>query len=128
MAHNPHHVHLIREMAEMFEPIFSKSPQAIYLYLDDEHKICNKKFAQLLGYSSPQQWVDNLYPVDDVSKEDQEKAINAYMDASRRCKASTLSVTWKAKNGKKVPTVVILAPIFYQGEVFVLHFISKKTK
>ena len=52
MAHDAHHQHLVKELAEQLEPVLSNSPQAIYLYLDDEHKTCNQKFADLLGYNS----------------------------------------------------------------------------
>ena len=121
-----HHLHLVKEVAEMLEPVLSKSPQAIYIYLDDAHKICNQKFADLLGYKSIQEWVDNEYPIDDVSEEDQEKGIKAYMDASKNLKASSLSGTWVKKDGTKVKTTTTLAPFTYKGEVFVIHFIDKK--
>lgn len=125
MAHDIHHEHLVKELTEQLEPIFSNSPQAIYLYLDDEHKSCNKKFADMLGYKSPKEWVENEFPIEDVSKEDQEKAIEAYMNASRKLIASTLTGTWINKNGKKIKTTVTMTPITYKGEVFVLHFISE---
>lgn len=97
MSHDPHHEHLIRELTEQLEPIFSHSPQGIYLYLDDTHKSCNKKFAEMLGYSSPEEWVANEYPIGDVIEKEQEKGIKAYMDASREYKATTLPITWKKK-------------------------------
>lgn len=121
-----HHQHLVKELAEQLEPVLSKSPQAIYIYLDDAHKICNQKFADLLGYSSVQQWVDNEYPIDDLSEEDQEKGINAYMDASKKFKAGSIQGTWVKKDGTKIKTDVILAPLSYKGEVFVIHFISEE--
>lgn len=126
MTHDPHHEHLVKELGAQLESVFSKSPQAIYLYLDDEHKTCNKKFADMLGYDSVREWVDNLYPVDDISKKDQEKGIKAYMEASRKFKASTLSAEWIKKDGKKINTEVIMVPLTYKGEVFVLHFITAK--
>ena len=55
MTHNPHHEHLIAEIKELFEPLLTNSKQAIYISLDDEHKICNSKFADLLGYKSTQE-------------------------------------------------------------------------
>ena len=125
-AHNIHHLHLIKELAEELKPVLSKSPQAIYLYLDDEHKTCNKKFADLLGYKSVKAWVDNQYPISDVDEKDQEKGIEAYMNASRKFKASTFSGTLVKKNGKKIKAEIIMAPISYKGEVFVPHFISEK--
>lgn len=126
MAHDKHHEHLVKELTEQLEPVFSNSPQGIYLYLDDEHKSCNKKFADMLGYKSTQEWVDNEFPISDVAEEDQEKGIQAYMNASRKLIASTLSGTLIRKDGKKIKTEITMVPITYRNEVFVLHFISEK--
>ena len=126
MAHNPHHEHLIIEVSKMLQPVLAKSTQAIYVYLDDEHKICNKKFADLLGYKSPQEWVDNQYPISDVDEAEQEKGIKAYMEASNKFQASVIPATWIKKDGKKIKTQVIMAPFTYKDEVFVLHFITLK--
>ncbi len=128
MAHDIHHLHLVKELAEQLEPVFSHSPQGVYLYLDDEHKTCNKKFADMIGYSTPAEWVANQYPISDVVEEDQEKGIKAYMDASRNFKASSLPLTYTRKGGKKIHVQITLVPISYKGEVFVLHFISPKDK
>lgn len=125
MAHDEHHEHLVKEIAEQFEPVLSKSPQGVYIYLDDAHKICNKKFAEMLGYESVAEWVANEFPVGDVSEEDQEKVINAYGEASRSLKASKLSVSIVRKDHKKIKVDIIMAPITYKEEVFVVHFISE---
>lgn len=126
MADNPHHIHLVKELTEQLEPLFSNSPQAIYLYLDDEHKVCNQKFADMLGYASPEEWVANPNPIDDVREEDQEKGIQAFVDASEHFKASTLSAMWVRKDGEKINTEVTMVPLPYKNEVFVLHFITQK--
>lgn len=126
MSHNPHHEHLIEEIEAMLRPVLTKSPQAIYVYLDDEHKICNKKFADMLGYKNAREWIQNLYPVDDLDPKDQKNGIQAYMNASQKFQASTIPATWITKKGKRVKTMVTLAPFVYEGEVFVLHFISPK--
>ena len=125
MAHDVHHEHLVRELTEQLEPVLSNSPQAIYLYLDDEHKTCNQKFADLLGYSSIQEWVDNQTPVSDVAEEDQEKVIEAYGEASENFKASALSVSVVKKDGTKLKVNIIMSPIVYKGETFVIHFINE---
>jgi PAS domain S-box-containing protein len=126
MAHDAHHDHLIKELTEQFEPIYTSSPQGVYLYLDDEHKSCNKKFADMLGYASPDEWVANEFPVGDVLEKDRENVIEAYMQASENLKASTLEATLVNKNGKQIKTEVTMAPITYRNEVFVLHFITLK--
>ena len=126
MAHDVHHEHLIKEVEDLFKPLLSKSPQAIYIYLDDQHKICNNKFADMLGYESIKEWVDYEFPVEDLDQKDQEKGIKAYMNASRKLQAGSLDGTWVTKKGKKIKTNVILAPFTYKNEVFVLHFITLK--
>src|SRR3989344_5058534 len=126
MAHDEHHEHLIKELADQLDPVFSNSPQAIYLYLDDTHKICNQKFADMLGYSSIEEWVGNEASVGDVSEEDQPKVIDAYGEASRQFKASTLEASIVRKDGKRIKTKIIMAPITYKNEVFVLHFVSEE--
>lgn len=123
---NKHHIHLIKELAEQFEPVFSNSPQGVYIYLDDEHKICNKKFADMVGYKSVEQWVANEYPVADVIEGDQKKVINAYGEASRSFKASKILASIMKKDGKKIKVNVIMSPISYKGEVFVIHFITEE--
>ena len=125
MTHDPHHEHLIKEVAEMLRPVLSKSPQGVYIYLDDEHKICNKKYAEMLGYKSVSEWVKNPYPIDDTLEKDQEKGIKAYMDASEKFKASSFSGSLVTKKGRKIKTSVTVVPFTYKGEVFVLHFFSK---
>lgn len=124
MAHDEHHEHLVKELVEQLEPVFSKSPQAIYLYLDDVHKICNQKFADMLGYKSTSEWVSNENPVGDISKEDQPKIIEAYGQASRHFEASAVAATIVKKDGTRLKTKIIMVPVTYKGEVFVLHFIN----
>ena len=48
------------------KPVLEKSEQAIYLYLHDNHKVRNKKFADLIGYKSPKEWADAEAPLSDV--------------------------------------------------------------
>jgi len=126
MSHDEHHEHILKEISEQLEPLFKNSPQAIYLYLDDTHKICNQNFADLLGYKTIQEWVDNEFPVEDLDEADRDKGIEAYGHASEDLVASTLDGTWITKDGKKIKSEVTLVPLPYRNEVFVLHFITKK--
>lgn len=124
MTHHEHHEHLVKEVEEILKPILLHSPQAIYVYLDDTHKTCNKKFSDMLGYKTPKEWVANEYPIDDIVEKDQKKGIQAYMNASEKYIATTVTGTWVKKNGKKIKTQIIMVPFTYKKEVFVIHFIS----
>lgn len=126
MTHDVHHEHLVTELADQLEPVLTNFPQATYLYLDDEHKTCNQKLFDMLGYSSIEEWVSNESPVGDISEEDQPKVIQAYGDASGHFKASTLSTTIIKKDRTRIETKIIMVPITCKGEVFVLRFISEE--
>lgn len=123
---HPHHEDLVKGISDQMKLVLSKSPQAIYIYLDDNHKVCNKKFADLLGYKSAREWANTEAPLDDVVEEDQEKVISAYVDASEKMAASCIEVGFKnVKTGKVAKTRMVMVPIVYEGHVFALHFLSK---
>lgn len=126
MDEQQHHEELIKGITEQLKPILGKSEQAIYVYLDDTHKACNKKLADLLGYKSAKEWADTEAPLADVVEEDQQAVITAYENAMEQMVASALEVRVKnVKTGKAIKTKMILVPIAHNGHLFALHFISK---
>ena len=50
-----HHEELIIGISTQMKNILDSSQQSIYIYLDDIHKVCNEKFATLLGYHSAEE-------------------------------------------------------------------------
>ena len=126
MEEQHHHEELVEGIGQEMKPVLEKSGQAIYIYLDDNHKVCNKKFADLLGYKSPKEWADAEAPLSDVVEEDQQGVINAYMSASEKMVASTIEVRVKnIKTGKIVKTRMIIVPVGHVGHIFTAHFLSK---
>jgi PAS domain S-box-containing protein len=117
---------LLAGARKQFNNIFEKSAQAIYIYRDDVNKVCNKKFASLLGYSSPEEWaaVKENFPDAFVAKESQQTLIRAYQAAMEKFVGSTNRVVWRTKDGKPVQTTTILVPIIHEGEAMALHFVS----
>ena len=125
MDEQQHHEALVKGVTEQMKPVLEKSEQAIYIYLDDNHKVCNKKFADLLGYKSPQEWADAEAPLSDVVEEDQQAVMTAYESAMARMVASAIEIRFKnVKTSKIVKTRMILVPIAHQGHLFALHFLS----
>ena len=126
MAQEKHHEELVRGISEQLKPILEKSEQAVYIYLDDTHKVCNKKFASLLGYKSPSEWAAAEAPLADVIEADQDKVASAYEKASEKLVASSLDITVKnIKTKELIKTKMIMAPTVYEGHVFVIHFLNK---
>ena len=127
MSEQSHHEDLVNRFHGQLKQIFDDSPQAIYLYLDDNHKVCNKKFASLLGYGSPDDWAKIENPLEEnVAKESQDAVVSAYFDASEKMIASQMDVKMKTTSGSVLEASVIVVPVAYQNHMFALYFISKK--
>lgn len=45
------HAELISHLEEQFRPVFEGSPDGVYLWLDEAHKACNARLAELFGYT-----------------------------------------------------------------------------
>jgi len=126
MKEKEHHEELVKGITEQMKPVLEKSEQAIYIYLDDNHKVCNKRFADLLGYKSPKEWADTDAPLADVVEEDQQSVVKAYMNASEKMVASASEVRVKnVRTGRIVKTRMVIAPVSHAGHVFTVHFFSK---
>jgi hypothetical protein len=126
MAEEKHHSQLIKGISEQLKLILDKSEQAVYIYLDDTHKVCNKKFASLTGYKSVEEWASTDAPLADVIESDQKKVVAAYDKASEKLVASSVEITLKnVKTSDLIRTRLIMAPTVFQGQVFVIHFVTK---
>ena len=118
-----HHEELIKGVAREQKILLDNSPQAIYIYFDDTHKVCNKKFAALLGYKSPAEWAKMDAPLADVVEKDQPKVIDAYGKASDKLIAGKIAISLKnIKTGKIIKTDLLMVPIIFDDHVFVMHF------
>lgn len=120
-----HHEELVKGLADQMAQILESSDQAMYIYLDDVHKMCNTKFAELLGYRSPKEWANiqgSLEPF--VEKDSHETIASAYWKAVEKFAASSVRVNWKKKQGGIIETNVILVPMAYSKHILAVHFIE----
>jgi len=126
MTSEPKHQAIIDWLSTELKPMLDSSRQATYVYVCDEHKMCNPQFATLLGYKSAQQWTTDNTPFLDafVAEGSRDTLLTAYQNAMNHGVGSNFEVAWKKKSGGTVKTQVILVPLSYQGQRFALHFIS----
>lgn len=111
---------------KQFGALLDYSEQAMYVYLDDHHNMCNKRFAAMLGYKPTQLAPGkDAFSLDMVEVKSQKAIISAYRNAMEKGICSTISVTWLKKGGSKVRTRVTLVPVPFEGQIAALHFISK---
>lgn len=97
-----HHGDLIQSVTKEYQDILDNSDQSIYIYLDDVNKVCNKKFASLLGYESEDEWakIDTSFPEVFVDSQSQEALISSFQDAMEKKVGSTNKIVWKKKRWK----------------------------
>ena len=56
-----HHEELVNGLYNQMKKILDSSEQPIFIYLDDNHKICNQRFAAFLGYKSATRLGKNIW-------------------------------------------------------------------
>lgn len=120
-----HHEELVKGLYDQMKPVLDKSEQPIFIYLDDNHKACNGRFAALLGYKSPEDWaaIGGFLDVFVVEKS-RETLSTAYWNAMNKMAASTIQLTLMKKGGGTIETTMVLVPIFFEGHLFSVHFVT----
>ena len=130
MSHDHDHGHshgdLLSEFATELAPLLESTEQGVYIFFDDEHKVCNETFASLLGYGSAAEWahMEGSFPEVFVDAGSHDVLIDAYRKAMEDIAASTIKIQWKKKSGGTADSTVMLVPISYQNHLFALHFVS----
>ena len=119
------HEELIAGISKQMKGILDSSQQAVYIYLDDIHKVCNRKYASLLGYRSPEEWANDENLMDaTVERSSQETLVTAYNQVMKKFIPANIKITWKKKSGGTVATSVVMVPIAFDDHFFALHFVS----
>ena len=126
MATN-HRSDVFKGALDRIEGLFADSAQAMYVFLDDELKACNERFAKLLGYKSAGDWakvVDDI-PRAFVMDDSIDTVIGAFQAALNDGVAQCVPVTWRRKDGKGVKTDAIFVPFDHDGHRMCLHFVDR---
>jgi hypothetical protein len=127
LSHAHSHKEVISRVREELDEVFEESEQGVYVYLDDSSKVCNNKFAKMLGYKTPEEWakvMDN-FPEVFVAPKDRRLLVETFQKAMNSLVGSMVSITWKKKGGGEAPSKTILVPIVKDGHRMALHFVSE---
>jgi len=120
-----HHEELVKGLYEQMKPVLDGSEQPIFIYLDDNHKACNSKLASMLGFKSPQEWAEKQGFLEAyVAEKSRETLATAYWASVQKMAASTIQLTWMKKDGATIDSTMVLVPMFFQGHMFSVHFVT----
>ena len=93
------HDRAAHELAAHLAPIFAESPDGVYVWLDEEHWVCNERFAQMFGYASPDELNDTPYLLQRLVHEDDQA--NVSWNYWNRVQALAFPVTFRFRGVAK---------------------------
>ena len=114
-----------KELAEHLRPIFDASPDGVYVWLDEEHWICSQRFAELLGYDSPDELNDTPYLLQRwVHEDDQGQFSWSYWNRVQTLAfPTTVWFRGKRKDGSEALFETEMIPLTFGGHTFAYHFV-----
>lgn len=120
------HVKILREVGEQFRPMLDKSPEGIYVYIDEVHKICNERLARMFGLSVLE-WEDMEGFVNrHVAEGDQDKVIETYhRHIHQELTSARLQARGVRKDGSTFAFEMDMIPFPWRGEMLALHFVRE---
>jgi PAS domain S-box-containing protein len=120
------HEQILRDMLEQFRPVFENSPDGVYLYLDDRHKICNERMAAMFGLTSEEWSAVPNFLAGFVAEEDQELVAKNYQ---QHVAALTRPVTFRfrarRKDGSAFTAETEMIPMSWRGHPVAYHFVRE---
>jgi len=123
MAEEHEHVKILKELGEQFRPMFEKSPEGIYLYIDEVHKICSERFAKMFGLTVTEWEEMEGFVNKHVAEEDVEMVVQTYHEHIHQ---SLTPARFRGdcirKNGSRFKVEVDMIPFPWRGEMVALHF------
>jgi PAS domain S-box-containing protein len=114
-----------KELAEHLQPLFDASPDGMYVWLDEEHWVCNQRFADLLGYDSPDELNDTPNFLQRMVHEDDQQHFS--WNYWNRVQALAFPATFRfratRKDGSTFQAETDMIPLTYGGHTFAYHFV-----
>jgi len=114
------------ELLDEFTPVLLHSPDGVYLYLDDKHKVCNRRMADLFGMTV-EEWNKTPGFLDDfVAPEDRDLvAMNYQKHIAGLTRPVTFRFKARRKNGESFLAETDMIPMSWKGYLIAYHFVRE---
>ena len=117
---------IIQELAEQFRPVMEQSPDGVYLWLNEAHKVCNQRLASLFGHTA-EEW-NTTEPFLDNFVAEEDRRIFSW-NYHNRVAALAFPVTFRfrglRKDGSTFSAETDMIPISYRGHAVAYHFVRQ---
>jgi len=114
-----------KELAEHLAPIFESSPDGVYVWLDEQHWVCNERFAHLFGYEGADELRDTPSLLQRIVHEDDQQLFSWLYWNRVQAHAFPVSRRFRGvrKDGTTVDAESDLIPLTFGGHTFAYHFV-----
>lgn len=114
----------IAELAEQLRPLLDESPDGVYLWLDESHKVCNARMAALHGMTVEEWCRAEPFLESFIAEADREQYAWNYHN---RVRALAFPVTFRfhgrRKDGTTFAAETDMIPLTYREHVVAYHFV-----
>jgi PAS domain S-box-containing protein len=121
------HERVTPELAAHLKPVFDSSPDGVYVWLDEEHWICNQRFADIFGYGSPEELNNTPYLLQRLVHEDDQGVVS--WNYWNRVQEHAYPVTFRFRGVRKDGSACLIEtdmiPLTFGGHTFAYHFVRK---
>ena len=118
------HERWIAELEQQWAPLLEMCPDAVYFYIDDEHKTCNQAAADLYGMTIEHFKAMESYLDECVAEEDIDLVIHHYFEHfEQEVRPTTFDFTGLRQDGTRFPATAFNIPIVHDGKLMLLAFV-----
>jgi hypothetical protein len=122
------HEEWLAAIGEQLAPVFEHSKDGVYLYLDDQHKICNDTLAKMWGFGSAAEWARTPDFLNSfiATHQDRLKVSRSYHTHIHQSLTPVrLRFSVRRPDGKLVRCEGDMVPLSHAGQMFAYHFVRK---
>jgi len=117
---------IIRQLEAQFRPLFESSPDGVYLWLDESHKVCNERLASLYGMSVAEWCTAEPFLESFVAAEDREHyAWNYHHRVGGLLFPTTFRFRGLRRDGSTFNAETDMIPISFDGRPVAYHFVRQ---
>lgn len=116
---------LVNDLYEQYRQVMELSSDAMFIYLDDEHKVCNKNLADMWGYTKEEWSKQAPYLRNFVAQQDQFTVAQHYVNSRSRFKSVRFQFLARRKDGSVFDVDKAMTPISYKGQFAILNLVRQ---
>jgi PAS domain S-box-containing protein len=121
------HKRWISELEVEYKALFEACPDGVYIYIDDEHKTCSSRMAEMHGISVEHFKEMESFLDECVDPEHIDLAIHTYMKHfGEDCRPVQVDYVARRSDGATFPATLYQVPVSHDGELMVLGFVRPR--